>query len=56
MSIKSVWQEGGETEAALIVVTHPAIERAQRAAVEALEAMDDVIDVGSVIRVLGEGR
>ncbi len=53
VSIKSVRQEGGETEAALIVVTHPAIERAQRGAVDALKALDDVIDVGSVIRVLG---
>jgi homoserine dehydrogenase len=56
VSIKSVWQEGGETEAALIVVTHRAIERAQRIALEALEVMDDVIDVGSVIRVLGGDR
>jgi homoserine dehydrogenase len=53
VSIKSVWQEGGETEAALIVVTHPARESAQRGAVDALKAIDDVIAIGSVIRVLG---
>lgn len=56
VSIRSVWQEGGETEASLIVVTHPAVERAQREALSSLRAIDEVIDVGSVIRVLGEGR
>lgn len=56
VSIRSVWQEGGETEASLIVVTHPAAERAQREALSSLRAIDEVIDVGSVIRVLGEGR
>ncbi|GMQ94655.1 MAG: homoserine dehydrogenase [Acidimicrobiia bacterium] len=54
VSIRSVWQEGGETEAALIVVTHPASERAQREALESLVAIEEVVDVGSVIRVLGE--
>ncbi len=54
VSIKSVWQEGGETEAALIVVTHPAVERAQREALSSLRSIDEVIDVGSVIRVLGD--
>ncbi len=56
VSIRSVWQEGGETEAALIVVTHFAAERAQREALSSLRAIDEVIDVGSVIRVLGDGR
>jgi homoserine dehydrogenase len=55
VSIKSVRQEGGESEAALIVVTYPAHERAQRAALESLETIDEVIDIGSVIRVLGAG-
>jgi homoserine dehydrogenase len=55
VSIKSVWQEGGESEAALIVVTYPAHERAQRAALGSLETIDEVIDIGSVIRVLGGG-
>ena len=53
VSIKSVRQEGGETEAALIVVTHPASERSQRAALDSLKSIDEVIDIGSVIRVLG---
>lgn len=55
VSIKSVRQEGGESEAALIVVTYPAHERAQRAALESLGTIDEVIDIGSVIRVLGAG-
>jgi homoserine dehydrogenase len=54
VSIKSVWQEGGGSEAALIVVTYPARESDQRAALESLETIDEVIDVGSVIRVLGD--
>lgn len=53
VSIKSVWQEGGRSEAALIVVTYPAHESDQRAALQSLETIDEVIDVGSVIRVLG---
>ncbi len=56
VSIKSVWQEGGETEAALIVVTHSAKESAQREALSSLRTIDEVIDIGSVIRVLGETR
>jgi len=56
VSIRSVWQEGGELEASLIVVTHPAAERAQREALSSLRAIDEVIDVGSVIRVLGDGK
>ena len=54
VSIKSVWQEGGESEAALIVVTHAARESAQREALASLRTIDEVIDIGSVIRVLGE--
>jgi homoserine dehydrogenase len=53
VSIKSVRQEGGEAEAALIVVTHIAKERAQRDALRSLRTIDEVIDIGSVIRVLG---
>ena len=56
VSIKSVWQEGGETEAALIVVTHSAKESAQREALSSLRTIDEVIDIGSVIRVLGESQ
>jgi len=54
VSIKSVWQEGSDAEAALIVVTHLASERSQREALESLRSIDEVIDIGSVIRVLGE--
>ena len=54
VSIRSVWQEGVGSEAALIIVTHRAAEARQRAAVAALENIESVIDVGSVIRVLGD--
>lgn len=54
VSIKSVWQEGGESEAALIVVTHTARESSQRDALASLRTIDEVVDIGSVIRVLGE--
>ena len=53
VSIRSVWQEGVDDEAALIVVTHRAPESAQRAALETLTAIPEVIEVASVIRVLG---
>ncbi|MEN8040184.1 MAG: homoserine dehydrogenase [Actinomycetota bacterium] len=54
VSIKSVWQEGADTEAALIIVTHRTSERAHSEALERLKAIEEVIDVGSVIRVLGD--
>jgi homoserine dehydrogenase len=53
VSIRSVWQEGVDEEAALIVVTHQAPESSQRAALETLSAIPEVIEVASVIRVLG---
>jgi homoserine dehydrogenase len=53
VSIRSVWQEGVDEEAALIVVTHQAPESAQRAALATLSAIPEVIEVASVIRVLG---
>lgn len=53
VSIRSVWQEGVDDEAALIVVTHSAPEESQRAALESLRRIDEVIEVASVIRVLG---
>lgn len=56
VSIRSVRQEGGGGEAALIVVTHPASERAQRAAIESLRAMNEVTEVACVIRVLGNDQ
>lgn len=52
VSIRSVWQEGIDDAASLIVVTHAAAESAQRAALESLREIDEVIEVASVIRVL----
>lgn len=54
VSIRSVWQEGVDDEAALIVVTHRAAESSQRSALAVIESIDEVIEVGSVIRVLGD--
>jgi len=54
VSIRSVWQEGVDDEAALIVVTHGAAESSQRSALAVIESIDEVIEVGSVIRVLGD--
>ena len=54
VSIRSVWQEGVDDEAALIVVTHRAMESNQRSALAVIESIDEVIEVGSVIRVLGD--
>ncbi len=56
VSIRSVWQEGVDDEAALIVVTHRAVESAQRAALSSLKEIEEVIEVASVIRVLGDDR
>jgi homoserine dehydrogenase len=53
VSIRSVWQEGVDEEAALIVVTHEAPESAQRASLASLKTIPEVIEVASVIRVLG---
>ncbi len=54
VSIRSVWQEGVDDEAALIVVTHRAEESSQRSALAVIESIDEVIEIGSVIRVLGD--
>jgi homoserine dehydrogenase len=54
VSIRSVWQEGVDTEASLVVVTHRAREGEQRRAVDEIGGLVDVIEVGSVIRVLGD--
>jgi homoserine dehydrogenase len=56
VSIRSVWQEGVDEEAALIVVTHQAPESAQRAALATLTAIPEVIEVASIIRVLGASK
>lgn len=54
VSIRSVRQEGFDAEAALVIVTHPASERKHRAALGELEAIDEVVDVASVLRVFGD--
>ncbi len=51
VSIKSVWQEGEGTGATLLIITHPAPEAQQRAAIERLRALDVVRSVGATIRV-----
>ena len=53
VSIKSVWQEGRGDDATVLLVTHTAPEAAQRAAADALRALDVVTEVASVIRVVG---
>jgi homoserine dehydrogenase len=54
VSIRSVWQEGVDSQAELIVVTHSAAESAQRAALETLKQIPEVLQVAAVIRVLGD--
>ncbi len=56
VSIRSVWQEGFDTKASLIVVTHRAVESSQRAALESLKVIPEVLEVAAVIRVLGVER
>ena len=53
VSIRSVWQEGVDEEASLIVVTHTAPESAQRNSLASLNMIPEVIEIASVIRVLG---
>ncbi len=53
VSIRSVWQEGVDSQASLVVVTHAAPEAKQRAAVDSLKQIDEVLDVAGLIRVLG---
>jgi len=54
VSIRSVWQEGVDSQAELIVVSHSASESAQRAALETLKDIPEVLQVAAIIRVLGE--
>jgi homoserine dehydrogenase len=54
VSIKSVWQEGRGDEATLLVITHEAPERRQRAAAAALHGLDVVEAVAAAIRVEGD--
>jgi homoserine dehydrogenase len=51
VSIKSVWQEGQDDEAQLVMITHRASERNLQACVHALRSLDPVRDVSSVLRV-----
>ncbi|MEE9534213.1 MAG: homoserine dehydrogenase [Acidimicrobiia bacterium] len=55
VSIKSVWQEGEDDEATLLLVTHATEERSQQASLEALRALDVVDEVAAVFRVEGAG-
>ena len=54
VSIRTVRQEGHGDDAALVVVTHAAPDRALSAVVEELRQSDVVRDVASVMRVEGE--
>jgi homoserine dehydrogenase len=54
VSIKSVWQEGTDDEATLLIVTHRAPEADQQDALEAVGALDCVNAVAAAIRVESE--
>jgi homoserine dehydrogenase len=54
VSLRSVWQDGRGDRATLLLVTHRAPERAHRAALGRLEALDVVAEVASAIRVEGD--
>ncbi len=55
VSIKSVWQEGEDDGATLLLVTHAHNEGRQRATAQALRSLDVVNNVAAVIRVEGAG-
>jgi homoserine dehydrogenase len=52
VSIKSVWQEGHDEEAQIVLITHRARELALQACVRDLRTIETVESVGSVIRVV----
>jgi homoserine dehydrogenase len=54
VSIKSVWQEGTGDDALIVIITHRANEGSVQRAVADLRALDDVLEVRSVMRVAGE--
>jgi homoserine dehydrogenase len=54
VSIKSVWQEGSDDEATLLIVTHRAAEERQRNALAAVGELDCVNAVAAAIRVESE--
>ncbi|MFN2543546.1 MAG: homoserine dehydrogenase [Actinomycetota bacterium] len=51
VSIKSVWQEGREDQARLVMITHRSSEHSLQACVHALRGLDPVRSVMSVLRV-----
>lgn len=53
VSIKSVWQEGRDDRAQLLLITHAARERDVQATLHRLRELAQVHDVASVIRVEG---
>ena len=55
VSIRSVWQEGEDDGATLLLVTHASHEGRQRAAADALRSLEVVRNVAAVIRVEGTG-
>ena len=55
VSLRSVWQDGRGDRATLLLVTHRAPERAHRAALAALNALEVVVEIASTIRVEGDG-
>jgi homoserine dehydrogenase len=54
VSIRSMRQRGLGDDARLVFITHKARERDLRATVDALQSVDAVHRVGSVLRVTGE--
>ncbi len=56
VSIRSVWQEGVDTQASLVVVTHKAKESNQRAALDTLSQIAEVLEVAPPVRVLEVDR
>ena len=54
VSIGSVWQEGRGDSATLLLVTHHALERDLRAAVDEVSGLDVVRQVAATIRVHGD--
>jgi len=53
VSIKSVWQEGRQDHAQLLLITHAAVERNVQTTLRRLRELDHIQDVASVIRVEG---
>jgi homoserine dehydrogenase len=54
VSIRSVWQEGRQEDATLLLITHSAPEADHRKALDRLGDLSSVRQVAAVIRVVGE--